>query len=505
MALELSYQIENERAGKNPWPDGPAVDQEPKRSVTLATVFSTDLQGIRAAGREGGWVLAGQALSAGGSIFALKVLTIFLGRSGYGELALCMTVAGAASMFIFAPLRNVVTRYLWACREGKTFDSYLLVLRRWHFVAFVATILLGALGAALALAMAGSRWGLLILVTSIFAAIGGLSSVLVSFHDALRDRRVAATYQAAVSWARAILASVFVMLFHRSAVYALAGYAGAECLVTLLLWRRTWSQKWFADAWCRQPAPMEWRRLASSMMNYSAPFLVWSLLAAVGIYADRWVVLGVLGSASVGAYAALSQIASSLVQVIVGVFNQWLNAIIFHRAGALKHHSQLARSLQLVRFSVAATLTVGASLALVTLLFGYRITALLTSKSFAVEGRILWVFVVATTFFLVGQNMVTLGMIHWSNWRYVPAYLVLGVAITSLTYVLGGRWGLGGAAAGFCGGNALFAVSVGLANRDLPRAQLQEALDVSGMEGAERPSANGSVDLVREAVQAPHG
>src|SRR5215472_8168776 len=202
MALELSYQIENERAGENAWPDGPAGDQEPKRSVTLATVFSTDLQGIRAVGREGGWVLAGQALSAGGSIFALKVLTIFLGRSGYGELALCMTVAGAASMFIFAPLRNVATRYLWACREGQTFDSYLLILRRWHFVAFAATVLLGALGAALALAIEGSRWGLLILITSIFAAIGGLSSVLVSFHDALRDRRVAATYQAAVSWGR---------------------------------------------------------------------------------------------------------------------------------------------------------------------------------------------------------------------------------------------------------------------------------------------------------------
>jgi O-antigen/teichoic acid export membrane protein len=477
MALELPNRIENGSGGENAWPDDSARSQNRGRTAAVAMQFATDLQGIRTAGREGGWVLAGQALSAGGSIFALKILTVFLGKSGHGELALCMTVAGAISMFIFAPPRNAADRYLWACREGKTFDSYLLVLRRWHFGAFAVTILLGTLGSALALAMGGLRWGLLILVTSIFAAIGGLSAALVSFHDALRNRRVAAIYQAAGSWGRALLASLLLMLFSRTAVYALAGYLGAECLVTLLLWRRTWSEKWFADAWCGQPGPIEWRPLASSMMNYSAPFLVWSLLAATGIYADRWVVLGVLGSANMGAYAALSQIASSPVQVLVGVVNQWLNAIIFHRAGALRHHSQLAGSLRLVRLSVAATLTIGASVALVTLNFGYRITALLTSASFAPEGRILWVFVVGTTLFLVGQNMVTVGMIHWSNWRYVPAFLVEGLSIIFLTYVLGGRWGLGGAAAGFCAGNGLYAVSVGVANRGLSSLRVEGAVE----------------------------
>ncbi len=428
---------------------------------------------LLAAKRELSWVILGQVLSAAGTLFGLKILTAYLGRNGYGRFALSMTVPGIAAMFLFGAPGMVITRYLWACREENKAGSFLLIMQWWYIAMFLLTILISVVMSFMALSRLGPAWALLLIGAGVYAAVNGMVTGLNLLHGALRNRKTVAIYQMADAWGRALFALGFVVIFKPSPLYAMLGYVGVVCLLLVVLWSWTRKTQWIVTARRQKSSSAEIKPLMAHMLKYSAPAIIWSLLAALGIYSDRWVVAAVLGSSAVGVYVALYQIASRPVQLMVGVVAQWLNPIIFQRASASKRNDQIKNSMRLVKLSVWLTLMIGGIGAILAYLYGSWLIRIFTNADFAVAGGFLWWFVLGATMFLIGQNLVNIGLVHWSTWRYIPAYMVQGMVVVGATYWMARWYGLPGAAAGFFVGNAAYALCVVIVNRRLRPAQIQ--------------------------------
>ncbi len=78
------------------------------------------------------WVLTGHAAAFLGGLFGIKLLTRQLGPSGYGHLALGLTIAGFLTTFLHNPLSNAAARFYAPYRDAGKGMVYFGILYRFH-------------------------------------------------------------------------------------------------------------------------------------------------------------------------------------------------------------------------------------------------------------------------------------------------------------------------------------------------------------------------------------
>ena len=137
---------------------------------------------------EAGWVIAGQALTALGTLLGVRLLTQFLAPAQYGVLSLALGMSVLAGNLVTAPLTQAAIHFYprySAERLSELRDALLRGFRR--FVPWITPVALIG-GACYSYSGRGSPW-LVLLVLLLFALECWRTSCLSLLNAARRQRR----------------------------------------------------------------------------------------------------------------------------------------------------------------------------------------------------------------------------------------------------------------------------------------------------------------------------
>jgi len=414
------------------------------------------------------WVLAGHAAAFLGGLVGIKLLTRQLGASEYGHLALGLTIAGFLTTFLHNPLSNAAARFYAPYRDCGKENLYFFVLRSLHTKLLLLLILPVMVGSLLVYMAKGSVWGGLVFWGLVFGMISGVGVSFLAWQNAARDRRNATLAQIGDVWLR-IGCAIFAAIFWGSGSAALGGYCVGSFLVVLWQYRMFRGQQQQQSRVAVVPQEEQVSQAQHEFVTFVLPFVGYALFTVVTLYADRWVLQLAAGTASVGIYAALFQIAASPVNLLFAIINQLMVPIIYERAGTMTSSAQRLEVRRLImRIMLFAVICSGTGTVL-TALLGHPVALLLTTTEFTRHSDLLWMLVLGLSLWQVGQLMALVGICANRPGIYlwpkaIHAFVLLGVGGYLVV-----SYGVNGMAAALIIASVAYLVAVGVVNFRLER------------------------------------
>lgn len=442
------------------------------------------LDRFRSLRREMAWILTGQFFGFLGGFLGIKALTNLLGPSGYGQLALGLTVAGLFTTYVYGPLANVVARFFSVYRERAQLPVYSTVLRRCHGYLALAGVLLAGSAAGVTTWLLDGEWGLIVLLSCLFGVAAGINASFNALQNAVRQRQIVALHQGADVWLRIGLSVVLVYYFRNSGWCALLGYLLGTVLVTV-------SQRYFAlrnadlgAAW-RHGAPARAAQLQAwrEFSRYGTSFILFALFASCSLYGDRWILQALSGSAAVGVYAALYQIAASPVNIFFTMVSQLVVPIVFERAGTMATAQQARSSMTLLHRTVVLSGLVALCICLGAALLSGPLVRLLTNETFAVQHSLLPVMVLGLCLFNSAQQLTTKGLAYNRPRIYLWPKIIQAVSLLVLAGFLARQHAAAGVAWAVCLSSLVYLGAVLLVNSRLQ----PDGLVPNSLEGSHTP------------------
>jgi O-antigen/teichoic acid export membrane protein len=411
------------------------------------------------------WVCLGQLLGFLGSFVSIKALTTIMGPEEYGKLALGLTIAGFLSLYVYAPLGAVVTRFYSVYGERGTLGTFFFLVKQSHVVIGVVLFALALIGGGITLWVAGTEWGLIFLISLLYGIAGGINTSYLALQTMLRQRKVVALHQGADVWLRTGLTILMIHYFSGSGYHALLGYLVGTFVITL-------SQRHFAlrhpgvrQNWNAAAPDHESRKVAlSEFWRYAYPFVIFAGFSVICTYSDRWVIQGLFGPKEVGIYAAVYQIASAPVNLYFSIQNQFMLPIIYERAGAMTRASQAVGAFNAVRIMLVASGTAALAMVTVANLCGEQLIRLLTSKDFAGQHNLLWITLLGLSIFNVAQVFSLKGFYYNRPKAYFVPKGLYAVAYLVLAVVFARQYGIIGIPVALCTSAVVYVVAVMYAN-----------------------------------------
>lgn len=410
-----------------------------------------------------GWVVGGQLLAFAGLFAVVKLLTGVLGPEGYGEVAIGVTVAGTIHAFIYGPIEQTLLRYAPQYKERKELPQALGGLKWVHSRAAFVLVVIGLAAGFMVGFAGGPTWGAVVFFGFLYGIVAGSNASVTSILNGLLERRTVAIHQGVGPWLRLLAAvSVVVLLGPRSAAVLLA-FAVGELAVYV---SQTWSLRTFVTADNRKVASLAWpsKPLSDHLSTYGLPFVLFAALAVATSYADRWLLLGVMGAASVGIYVALYQVANAPISMIAGIANQLMVPIIFNRAGTLDPASS-SDAHRLISILTGIYVVVSIAFVIIAYWFGIDIMRLLTTAEMAAYGGYLWIIVAGLAISNLGQVGVLRGLSEGDSARYSWPKAIQAGTLIALIVPMVHRFGFPGIAWSLFASSVAYIFSVVTVNR----------------------------------------
>ncbi|MBI2311635.1 MAG: oligosaccharide flippase family protein [Betaproteobacteria bacterium] len=419
--------------------------------------------------KEAGWVVAGQVLAFAGSLAAVKVLTNVMPPESYGELALGLSIAGLITMFLFGPLGQVVLRFYSVCLDRGHLAPYFQVLQRLHLQALALLMIACVPVAAATYAMSGASWAWLAGAAILFGVVSGLQGSLQSLFSAMRERKACALFQAADVWLRLAFALLIIRWAGTRGYWAMAGYLlGAVAVVALQI--AAVRGRHSPNAGKSGEKPGRIKELEAEFLAYGLPFVSFAGLAAISQYADRWLLQAFWSEQQVGIYAALYQVASAPLILTMGVVSQLIIPVVFARAGGLTEKARLSSGRRLLSHTLVALGLAFLAITLFAYVWGEWLVAWFTNPAFAAHGDVLWIIVLALSFFNLAQLMVASGLSLNRSRIYFWPKLGQAAGLLIAGYFLVQEWAIPGMASALLLSSLLYFAWVGGVNVKLGRS-----------------------------------
>jgi O-antigen/teichoic acid export membrane protein len=145
--------------------------------------------------------------------------------------------------------------------------------------------------------------------------------------------------------------------------------------------------------------------LSREFGSYASSISLFAIPAIFASYGDRWIIQQLLTDAHVGIYVALAQIANAPANLILAVFSQTINPILFQRAGDTTSGESMRDSRQMLYRAMLLLIGLLALMTILSYVFGEWIVITLTSPDFAPYARLLWILVLSAAIFQVAQAL----------------------------------------------------------------------------------------------------
>lgn len=413
------------------------------------------------------WVVFGQLLAFSGNFFGIKLLTTQMGASGYGHLALGMTIAGMINIFLFGPLGQVIIRYYAVCNERGELPLYFHFSRTMHIYLLFVMVVLASVVPPVVTMYFGTAWGLLTLLAIAFGLLTGVNSSITSLQSAVQQRMTVALHQGADSWLRVVLAFILICSVANTGYIAMAGYLLGTALVTCSQLAFAYRNQNIRPLFSPHPLPDTYRTTYQEFWTYASPFLLFAVFAATSSYADRWILQSTVGIREVGIYTALYQIAGAPVTLLVGIVNQYIAPILFKKAGTMTSRNQRHESSRLLLRTVLITSGLLCAITLIAATAGHWIIMLLTTKEIAEHHALLWKFVLGIGMFNIGQLLVLSGLNHNRSDIYIAPKILQASVLILLGIFMTLRYGMDGMVAALGLSSVVYVCAVLIVNSRL--------------------------------------
>jgi len=377
------------------------------------------------------WVASGQMLTLLLGIATLKVLTYLLGPQDYGRFALGLTIAGTLNLFVYGPMSHAVARYFHLCTDQGKPDELNRLVAYLLRASALAIFALGAVVVLLTIACADASWGVLVAVALVYGIASGTLSILLADMNTRRQRRAYALLQSADALMRLAGAVLLSLAMGMTGAAAMAGFLLGS-LAALVIARFSLKAGWPAGGDVK--GLFDPGAVGRGFGKYALSISLFALPAIFSSYGDRWIIQQALTETHVGIYVALAQIANAPANLVLAVFSQTLNPVIFQRAGNTSSDAAMRGSRRLL---YRALLLLGALLAVVTgvsYVFGEWIVMTMTSPEFAPYAGLLWLLVLAAAIFQVGQALASEAFLYNQPFllflpKLVHAVIFLGLSL----------------------------------------------------------------------------
>jgi len=419
--------------------------------------------------KEARWVVVGQVAIFIGGIATVKLLTSELGPSVYGELTLGVSIAGALQLFVYGPLNQIVIRYFSIYHNNGKLVVYFHVLEKIYLFMALSVILVAFSLFVALYAWSETEWAFLLFLAVIYGGLNGVQAGACAFYDATRNRRKSASFQSFSVWIRLVLALFLIYMVAASALSALMGFCLGVLIVSIL--QMSGLNKTIVE---QKKSPQEGgidgedvERCLAEFKKYAFPFLLFALVGVFGAYADRWIIFERLDVKDVGIYAALYQIASAPVTLVMALAQQYSAPIIFQRASSAESSGDASNAGQLLMYTVLAF--VGAILPFILLfwLFSEEIVRIFTAESFMEHHELLWFLPLGIMGFSIGQLFILKGQYLNRPMVYLWPKILHALSMVVLMYYLVTVAGIIGAAYAYCFASMVYLASIVVVNKNL--------------------------------------
>lgn len=273
---------------------------------------------------EAGWVLAGQAGLALGTVVGVRILTQFLAPDAYGVVSLSTGLSLLTISLVATPLTQAAIHFYPAIAANGTarelMQSLLRCLRQ-----TAPWVILGALAAGSAYVVWGHGSVVLVVLLTLLLASDCWRTANLSLLNAARRQRTYALWTAADAWSRPLAASVVVLLVGQSPMAVIGAYVLVSAVLVVVFSRGLWPESPRSAAVTHDARRA--RDLDAKMWSYAVPLLPLGIIAWASNLGDRYVIGGVLGIADAGLYAAVYGLSSMPFTIVTGAAEQALRPI----------------------------------------------------------------------------------------------------------------------------------------------------------------------------------
>jgi len=365
-------------------------------------------------------------------------------------------------MFVYGPISQAVLRYYSISRDRGELAAYFSVLDRIYLRSAAALALVALAAAGFALAALDSEWAGVAGAAILLGIGAGSEGYLISVLSALRRRIAVAAYQAVDAILKPLLALGLFVVAGPNARAALGGFFVATVLVNGVQWLHARHARPRNGPHAGEPIALRGQILA-----YVLSFAAFSAFGAINSYADRWIVLAMDGERDLGIYAAMSQIANTPFIVGVGLLTQLVLPVLFDRAGAAGSQPQLEQADRLLRACVGASVAWMAAIVAAGWLLSEPLMLLLSSAQFAGRSELLWLIMLSSAVFQLGQLLALKGLVYQRPRVYFLPKALQAATLVAFGLVWTRPYGLAGLVAALNLSSALYVLAVLFANRAL--------------------------------------
>lgn len=415
------------------------------------------------------WVAIGQLFSFVGGVAAVKILTMYLAPSGYGMFFMGLTLASIMVLLTYGPMSQVVSRFFQNAIDSGTGEVVFAWVKSRFGLAVAATSASSLVVAAWFGSRGNHEWVYLLVIAVVLGAALGLSTNVAVALNATRKRKWFAVQQGCEAVLKPLIAVLAMTFLFQNWMSALIGFC-LGIVVTLLLLSTalpSGAMRRFikVSKHVKGERPVQ---LWIDMNRYSAPFVLFGIVALIGLHGDKLILQQQLGSAAVGIYAAMYQIANAPVALVLAVLNQFTLPFLFvDRKSADSANAQRSTSARQYRTLLVLSVAVLGVTCLVLYQFGEWILALLTTKEFTVHHQSLWLLGAGLACFHLAQQLHIAGFIANKPSIYVLPKFLHSAAFLAGAVMIGLDRGVPGICIAYLVASALYLVSVVVANARL--------------------------------------
>ena len=396
---------------------------------------------LRVFGTRWQWILLAQFASAAGTWAVVKSVSNLTDVAGFGRFGIILAVAFAVNTLLFGPLAAWAQRHFQEAREQGAHHAYYRAL---GYAVLICTVVGGVvpLVAATFLTRPLARVGLTLGSVAVGLALGlimSYSDTAIAITNAAFKRRSAAAFLVVGTWIRVLAVITAWLVGARSATAYAASIALALALLVVVQVRelardrRSWSVP-----------PREPRSFLPSLREFMLPLVIWGLPGYVLSFGDRLLLAYFTGPSLVGVYVAMTAATVNVGYTFSAAANRVLEPAIYLASGAGVDAERVRRAHRVIRLTTLAAVVLSVPLLVVYALWPKPIIAFFSSGKYATHAGYLWVLLLSTVVFLLGQQLMLHGLVVKRPWVYVPIKFVHAGALATGLVLLVPRYGLAG-------------------------------------------------------------
>jgi O-antigen/teichoic acid export membrane protein len=377
-----------------------------------------------------GWVAAGQALTAVGTVVGLRILTQNLEPAVFGQVTLLLAAAALALGVTCTPLTQAAMYFFpGLAPEGReallTSAVWRGIRSSWIWVG-VAVLIAGGV-----YIVVGNGTISIVLATVAVLLSDCWRSINTSLLNANAQHRRYGAWLALEAWARPLCATAAVLILGASATAVLWSYAAASLLINLALSPRGWKDE-----------SGETVELDRRLWSYAWPLVPLGLLGWANGVSDRYIIGGLLSLQDTGVYAAAYGLASRPMLLLNQGFEQFMRPMYQHAVST----GQPQRAAMLLRRWMLSLAVSCAAVVILFYLMRDELGSLFLGARFR-GGAVLMPWI-ASGYSILALSYVfeRINYAHGRTRRVLLTEATSGVAALVLTTVGVRAWGLMGAA-----------------------------------------------------------